>query len=30
VLEYQTDEEGVVINIDSPEDYQKHVVGRVQ
>jgi molybdenum cofactor cytidylyltransferase len=30
VLEYQTDEEGVVINIDSPEDYEKHVAQRVQ
>jgi molybdenum cofactor cytidylyltransferase len=29
VLEYQTEEEGIVINIDSPEDYQHHVVGRV-
>jgi molybdenum cofactor cytidylyltransferase len=26
VLEYQTEEEGVVINIDSAEDYQKYVL----
>jgi molybdenum cofactor cytidylyltransferase len=30
VLEYQTEEEGVVINIDSPEDHQKYVAQRVQ
>jgi molybdenum cofactor cytidylyltransferase len=30
VLEYQTEEEGVVINIDSPEDYQRHVAGRAR
>jgi molybdenum cofactor cytidylyltransferase len=30
VLEYQTDEEGVVVNIDSPEDYQRYVARRVQ
>jgi molybdenum cofactor cytidylyltransferase len=30
VLEYQTDEEGVLINIDSPEDYQKYVARPVQ
>lgn len=30
VLEYQTEEEGVVFNIDSPEDYQKYVLNRVQ
>jgi molybdenum cofactor cytidylyltransferase len=30
VLEYQTEEEGVVINIDSAEDYQKHVLERIR
>ena len=30
VLESQTEEEGVVINIDSPEDYQRYVLNRVQ
>jgi molybdenum cofactor cytidylyltransferase len=29
VLEYQTEEEGVVINIDSPADYQRYVLNRV-
>jgi molybdenum cofactor cytidylyltransferase len=28
VLEYQTEEEGVVMNIDSPEDYRRHVAGQ--
>ena len=30
VLEYQTEEEGVVINIDSAEDYQQHVLDRIR
>jgi molybdenum cofactor cytidylyltransferase len=30
VLEYQTEEEGVVVNIDSPDDYQKHILKQVQ
>jgi molybdenum cofactor cytidylyltransferase len=30
VLECPTEEEGVVINIDSSEDYQKHVLGRTR
>ena len=30
VLEYQTEEDGVVINIDSAEDYQKYVLNRAE
>jgi molybdenum cofactor cytidylyltransferase len=30
VLEYQTEEEGVVVNIDSTEDYQRYVTNRAR